>query len=81
MSGGTWDHGQFKIQYIVDDLEKTEAIDLIRLTPHMRRSLLKTTAMLKECAVRMQRLDWYLAGDDGEETYRSRLKEELEKLK
>jgi hypothetical protein len=28
-----------------------------------------------------QRIDWLISGDDGEETFRERLKEDLEKLK
>jgi hypothetical protein len=36
---------------------------------------------LKEAAVYAQRIDWYLSGDDGEETLIERLKEDLDEVK
>jgi len=36
--------------------------------------------ILKNAEVYAQRIDWYLSGDDGEESFLSRLKEDLEKL-
>jgi len=36
--------------------------------------------ILKKAEVYAQRIDWYLSGDDGEESFLSRLKEDLEKL-
>lgn len=36
--------------------------------------------ILKKAEIYAQRIDWYLAGDDGEETLISELKEELKKL-
>jgi len=36
---------------------------------------------LKEAAIYAQRIDWLLSGDDGEETFLRRLKEDLEGLK
>ena len=36
---------------------------------------------LKEAYVYAQRIDWLLSGDDGEETFIERLKEDLDKLK
>lgn len=36
---------------------------------------------LKEAYIYAQRIDWYLSGDDGEESLHRRLKEDLEKLK
>ena len=37
-------------------------------------------AVLKRAIVYAQRIDWLLSGDDGEESFHKRLKEELEKL-
>jgi len=36
---------------------------------------------LKEAAVYAQRIDWFLSGDDGEESLIRRLKEDLEQVK
>lgn len=41
----------------------------------------KAIKVLREAAVYAQRIDWLLSGDDGEETFHKRLKEELGKLK
>ncbi|AOW11024.1 hypothetical protein [Flavobacterium gilvum] len=36
--------------------------------------------LLKKAEVYVQRIDWYLSGDDGVESFLRRLKEDLEKL-
>lgn len=36
--------------------------------------------LLKKAEVYAQRIDWYMSGDDGEESFLRRLKEDLEKL-
>lgn len=40
----------------------------------------KGVKLLKQAEVYAQRIDWLLEGDDGEETFHERLKEDLEKL-
>lgn len=41
----------------------------------------KAVHILKQAEIYAQRIDWLLSGDDGEESFHERLKEELEKLK
>ena len=41
----------------------------------------KGLAILKKAYVYAQRIDWLLSGDDGEESFHERLKEELDNLK
>lgn len=41
----------------------------------------KAIEVLKQAEVYAQRIDWLMSGDDGEETFHKRLKEDLEKLK
>lgn len=36
---------------------------------------------MKQAEVYAQRIDWLLSGDDGEESFHERLKEDLDKLK
>ncbi len=36
--------------------------------------------MLRKAEIYAQRIDWYLAGDDGEESFMERLKDELDAL-
>lgn len=40
----------------------------------------KGAKIIQEAQVYMQRFDWLLSGDDGEESFLSRLKEDLNKL-
>ena len=40
----------------------------------------KGVEMLKKAKVYAQRIDWLISGDDGEESFHKRLREELEKL-
>ena len=40
----------------------------------------KGAEIIKQAQVYMQRIDWLLSGDDGEESFIERLKEDLEKL-
>ena len=40
----------------------------------------KGVEIIKQAQVYMQRIDWLLSGDDGEESFIKRLKEDLEKL-
>ena len=37
--------------------------------------------VLKKASVYAQRVDWYISGDDGEESFLKRLKEDLDELK
>ena len=41
----------------------------------------KGLAILKKAYIYAQRIDWLLSGDDGEESFHERLKEELDNLK
>ena len=41
----------------------------------------KGLAILRKAYIYAQRIDWLLSGDDGEESFHKRLKEELDNLK
>jgi len=80
MSGGYWDYGQYKIRNIVYELTKTHEDGIALMDEQMKLNLIKLIRTLKEADVHMQRLDWFLSGDDGQEAYHKRLKEDLDKL-
>jgi len=93
MSGGKWNYDQHKIYMIAESLESIidpnnsnlengyyeddnwdygfseETIDEFK----------KGLVILRKAFVYAQRIDWLLSGDDGEETFHERLKEDLEK--
>jgi len=41
----------------------------------------KAIKVLRQAEIYAQRVDWYLSGDDGEDSFISRLKEDLEEIK
>ena len=82
MSGSFYNYGHQKIQSIIEDLKETfddqYTVDL--MDDKMIQDLLELIAALEVSEILMQRLDWYLSGDDGREAYHERLKEDLEAL-
>ena len=77
MSGGYWDYGQYKINDIIDDLIKIDSNATEIMDERMKLNLSKLIHSLEIASVHMQRLDWYLSGDDGSDTYHKRLESEL----
>lgn len=66
-------------EHYYDDAGKE--IDYYDYEPETIEEFRKAIKVLREAAVYAQRIDWLLCGDDGEETFHKRLKEELGKLK
>jgi len=91
MSGGHFGYAQYKIGEIVEEIEKQHAYrskprfsqwgNIKPYTDEVLNELLKGAEILKKAYVYAQRIDWLLSGDDGEESFLRRLKEELEALK
>ena len=78
MSGGRFDYKQF---YIGDIAEKIRAI--IEHLPEGEyssetiREMKNGANTLEVAAIYAQRIDWLLSGDDGEDSFHSRLEDEL----
>lgn len=92
MSGGHFDYAQYKIGYIVDEIEQliynndsiekdeygyekgkhysTEIIELFK----------EAVITLKKAQIMAHRIDWLISGDDGEESFIERWKEDLSKI-
>ncbi len=93
MSGGHFDYDQYKISQIAESIEsliyrndskeKNEYGDSLGygFSKETIKEFEKAVKILKEAAVYAQRIDWLVSGDDGEETFHKRLKNDLEKLK
>lgn len=93
MSGGHFDYKQYCLDDMaqeIDELiesnnssETNEYGDVIgRNYPEdIIGEFKKASKMLKLCEIYVQRIDWLVSGDDGEDCFRKRLKEELEKHK
>ena len=82
MSGGHFDlNHRFNLGNIIgelDNLATTEPCDHGNVVPDDILTDVETLRdKLQECEIRLTRLDYYLSGDDSEESYHKRLKEEL----
>lgn len=52
-----------------------------KLSDNVQNKFKEAVEQLKRAYVYVQRIDWYLSGDDSEETFLERLEEDLTKLK
>ena len=62
-----WEFSDGKWHYEIDD-------------PEVLEEFKKGLKILKMAAIYAQRIDWLLSGDDGEDSFKRRLKEELDEL-
>ena len=97
MSGGSFNYDQYKIQTIADDIaERLERQgkpkpkedswgenDLTYETypPEIQERFNEAVLILRKAEIYAQRIDWYLSGDDGNESFLRRLEDELDELK
>ena len=79
MSGGYWNYVQYRITDPVDDLKNMAVND--DWPKDIRDDMLTCAKLAEEVCLRMHRIDWLLSGDDGVETYRKRLEQDLSRLK
>ena len=91
MSGGYWDYIQHGFNDVADDIENIAKNgrevswndgenEYDHYAEDIEQSFIEAAEMLRKAAVYVQRIDWLLSGDDGEDSFRRRLKEDLEKL-
>lgn len=80
MSGGYFDYDQFRMHDMAEKIKR-----VIKTHGHLsirtKREFNKAVKLLTETETYVQRIDWLLSSDDGEETFHVRLKEDLAKLK
>jgi len=90
MSGGTFEYTQYTIKSMAEDIEdliKNKGVYIsdeetydYELSDETLQEFQNAVDILNKAYVYAQRIDWLLAGDDGEETFHKRLKEDLEEL-
>ena len=83
MSGGHFDYEQYRITQVADDVSQvirkygkdfffsSETISKMGETEHC----------LRRASEMLQRVDWFISGDDGEDTFHERWEEEVRKCK
>lgn len=84
MSGGKFDYKQYSIDYIVDEIDQiirtNKEKEWYQYSDETINEFKKGIELLKKAAVYAQRIDWLVSGDDGEERFHQRLKEDLKEL-
>ena len=86
MSGGYFDYVQYRLQEPVEDIEKILSDGKYyedaenEIPDDVRQEFKKGIHYIKLANVYLQRIDWLLSGDDGEDAFISRLIEDLKKL-
>jgi len=88
MSGGYFEYKQYVINEIADIVEgitKDDRIDsdlcYYEFNPRVINEIKKGGMILRQAAIYAQRIDWLMSGDDGDEAFLSRLKDDLANLK
>lgn len=89
MSGGHFQYKQWEIGNIADEVEQlildndSEELDQwgdrkgYHFTPETIEEFKKGLLILRQAHIYTQRIDWLVSGDDGEDSFHSRLKKEL----
>lgn len=92
MSGGHFNYDQYKIGYIVDEIEQKiehynrDDVDDYggkyreRYTPEEIAKFKEACYFLEKAQIYAQRIDWLLSGDDGTDSFFRRLEQELNEL-
>ena len=82
MSGGAFNYNDYhirdiarQIEEIIRDNEDRPVYDAETIS-HFR----ETVKLLHRADVMVHRIDWLISGDDGEDTFHKRLREDLERL-
>lgn len=92
MSGGHFNYKQYELGHIADEIEQLiETNDSQELDdwgstkglgyePDTIARFKIAVDLLRSAAIYVQRIDWLVSGDDGEDSFHRRLKNDLEKL-
>ena len=81
MSGGSFDYNQYKLEEIADEIDKIlvryyKDKDTYEYNKETIAKFIETRDSLERTAKMVQRIDWLVSGDDSEESFHSRWKEE-----
>lgn len=77
MSGGRFDHEQYNIERVADEIKKI-IDDRDWYSEETRERLRDAHDACRVAAMLIQRVDWLVSGDDSEESFHRRLVEDSE---
>lgn len=79
MSGGHFDYHQYRIREIAESVE--DIIQNYEYPPEVLEKIKEGLDALNKAEIYAQCIDWLVSGDDGNESFLKRLKEDLNKNK
>ena len=92
MSGGHFQYKQYEIEHIADQVEQmildNDSEELneygdqkgYHYSKETMAEFKKAFIILRQAHIYVQRIDWLVSGDDGEDSFHRRLKDELDKV-
>jgi len=84
MSGGAFNYNDYHIRGIADQIEEiirdNEERGAYAYDAETISRFRETVKLLHRADVMVHRIDWLISGDDGEDTFHRRLREDLERL-
>lgn len=79
MSGGHFNYGQFNIESIADEIDSLIDANTIYSDETIEKFRLAEKT-LRQAAIMVNRIDWLVCDDDGEDTFHARWKEDMAAL-
>ncbi len=80
MSGGHFDYKQYGIKEAADQIMLEAVRNEFCFSKETQDKFLLAAHRLEVASIYLNRIDWLLSGDDGEETFHERLAEDLKEL-
>lgn len=80
MSGGHFDCSHNTISDIAENVSSWIKEHGDEISDETRAILMEAERLFRISSIYLHRVDWFLCGDDGEDTFRTRLREDLENL-
>ena len=87
MSGGHFDYAQYKLEDMADEIRNLIALNESptfnkeeKYSAETIAKFLDADKTLRAAAVMVQRIDWLVSGDDGEESFHKRWDEDIKSL-
>ena len=92
MSGGKFGYDQYRIEDMavqIEEVVRTNGDEVVdewgsylrpEYSPEVIANFVEGVRQLRIAAAYVQRIDWLLSGDDGEESFLRRLEEDLERV-
>ena len=79
MSGGRFNNVQYQLSDVIENIEQ-EIIESLEFSDETITEFKNAIDHIKKAQIYMQRIDWFLSGDDSEEVFHTRLKYDLRNI-